>query len=189
VQNTALGAPEKLPFDLRQNRAIKYSSAEDAPSRAAERRALQCQFENGLRLILQADKAPSERERAEEAERRRRALELFTAICSLRRVTMGGANHDEASKTAGALYGCLGADRIARYVASTAMAFFAYGRETSDTRRMGLLEEERRRVEQYLSDPSQSLDVPTGGAVRTWARDAHASTAWKGAPWLLRNDD
>ena len=53
VQNTAFGQPEALPFDLRQKRAIVFSSPEDATERAAERRALQKKFEVALANILQ----------------------------------------------------------------------------------------------------------------------------------------
>ncbi len=52
VQNTAMGPPESLPFDLRQKRAIVYSSAEDAEERAPERRALQGKLEVALRGIV-----------------------------------------------------------------------------------------------------------------------------------------
>lgn len=52
VQNTAFGAPETLPFDLRQKRAIVFSSVEDAEERAPERRALQGKLGMALREIL-----------------------------------------------------------------------------------------------------------------------------------------
>jgi hypothetical protein len=54
VQNTAFGSPESLPFDLRQKRAIVFSSPEDATERATERRALQKTFEVALTGILAA---------------------------------------------------------------------------------------------------------------------------------------
>jgi hypothetical protein len=52
VQNTAFGPPEALPFDLRQKRAVVFSSPEAATERAAERRALQRTFEAALAGIL-----------------------------------------------------------------------------------------------------------------------------------------
>jgi hypothetical protein len=52
VQNAAFGGPEALPFDLRQKRAIVFSSAEDAGERAVERRALQGKLDLALRAIL-----------------------------------------------------------------------------------------------------------------------------------------
>ena len=52
VQNTALGPPEDLPFDLRQKRAIVFSSPVDASDRANERRALQAKLELALREIV-----------------------------------------------------------------------------------------------------------------------------------------
>lgn len=53
VQNTAFGKPEVLPFDLRQKRVLTYESAEDAQSRAPERKALQARLREALLLILQ----------------------------------------------------------------------------------------------------------------------------------------
>ena len=41
VQNLAFGAPEQLPFDLRQKRALTYTSAPQATERASDRRQLQ----------------------------------------------------------------------------------------------------------------------------------------------------
>jgi hypothetical protein len=52
VQNLAFGGPEELPFDLRQKRVLTFSSAEDAPERASERRRLQAQLKDALSLIL-----------------------------------------------------------------------------------------------------------------------------------------
>lgn len=52
VQNTAFGEPELLPFDLRQKRAITYSSPEDATERAPARRGLQRTFETALSAML-----------------------------------------------------------------------------------------------------------------------------------------
>src|SRR6266851_4010698 len=52
VQNVAFGAPEDLPFDLRQKRVLTYSSAEDAPSRVSERRNLQAALREALALVL-----------------------------------------------------------------------------------------------------------------------------------------
>jgi hypothetical protein len=52
VQNTAFGAPELLPFDLRQKRILAYSSPEDATSRSGERQALRAKLREALTLIL-----------------------------------------------------------------------------------------------------------------------------------------
>jgi hypothetical protein len=54
VQNTAFGEPEQLPFDLRQKRAITYSSPEDATERAQARRGLQRTFEAALSTMLKS---------------------------------------------------------------------------------------------------------------------------------------
>lgn len=52
VQNVAFGGPELLPFDLRQKRAIRYSSPADASARASERRALASSLETALHEIF-----------------------------------------------------------------------------------------------------------------------------------------
>jgi hypothetical protein len=52
VQNVAFGDPETLPFDLKQKRAIVYTSPEDATERAQARRGLQKTFETALGGIL-----------------------------------------------------------------------------------------------------------------------------------------
>lgn len=52
VQNVAFGPPEELPFDLRQKRVLTYSSAEDAPERAPERRRLLAELKEALALVL-----------------------------------------------------------------------------------------------------------------------------------------
>jgi hypothetical protein len=54
VMNTAFGGPDLLPFDLRQKRAMLYSSPADAPERAPERRALQGKLKGALTAILKA---------------------------------------------------------------------------------------------------------------------------------------
>jgi hypothetical protein len=59
VQNLAFGGPEDLPFDLRQKRVLTYNSAEDAPSRVTERKALQAALRDALALVLMdADMRP-----------------------------------------------------------------------------------------------------------------------------------
>jgi hypothetical protein len=61
VQNTAFGGPERLPFDLRQKRVLKYESAEHAPERAQARKHLQAAFETALGAIVttpRPDKQP-----------------------------------------------------------------------------------------------------------------------------------
>ncbi|HEY1691038.1 MAG TPA: hypothetical protein VGG39_02685 [Polyangiaceae bacterium] len=112
--------------------------------------------------------------------------ELFTAICSLPTVDSKGSHHGEAYEKAGALYAHLGNDARARYVVSTAVAFFVYGRNTSNRVQMDELEEERKKVEGHLADLSQ-LKIPAAGAVRFWAKrtgpDDHRG------PWLLRETD
>jgi hypothetical protein len=50
VQNLAFGTPEQLPFDLRQKRALTYTSHPDATERASDRRKLQ----SGLRAAVGA---------------------------------------------------------------------------------------------------------------------------------------
>lgn len=52
VQNTALGRPEDLPFDLRQKRTLTYASPEDAEERAPERKRLQVGLREALVTIL-----------------------------------------------------------------------------------------------------------------------------------------
>jgi hypothetical protein len=52
VQNVAFGGPEELPFDLRQKRVLRYTSAEDAPERASARRNLQADLKEALALVL-----------------------------------------------------------------------------------------------------------------------------------------
>ena len=52
MQNLAFGRPEDLPFDLRQKRGVRYTSPEDAPSRADARKGLQAQLKEALALML-----------------------------------------------------------------------------------------------------------------------------------------
>jgi hypothetical protein len=52
VQNTALGGPELLPFDLRQKRVLTYESAEDSAERSPERRRLSGVLQAALTPIL-----------------------------------------------------------------------------------------------------------------------------------------
>jgi hypothetical protein len=52
VMNTAYGAPESLPFDLRTRRVLRYSMTEDAAERAPERRQLEAALEDALRVVL-----------------------------------------------------------------------------------------------------------------------------------------
>lgn len=52
VQNTALGGPEVLPFDLRQKRVLTYASAPDDSDRAPARRALETKLMTALRAIV-----------------------------------------------------------------------------------------------------------------------------------------
>jgi hypothetical protein len=52
IVNTAFGEIEKLPFDLRQRRAIPYSMPDEALERAPERRKLQGMLEHRLREIF-----------------------------------------------------------------------------------------------------------------------------------------
>lgn len=80
VLNTAFGEPEDLPFDLRQKRAITYSSPEDATERAPERRRLAKTLDSALREILQLPPRSVEAEReATRAERERLELEHLRA--------------------------------------------------------------------------------------------------------------
>ncbi len=52
VQNTAFGAPEQLPFDLRQKRTLTFESSEDAGERSPVRRQLMAQFRAALAPII-----------------------------------------------------------------------------------------------------------------------------------------
>jgi hypothetical protein len=54
---SALGGPEDLPFDLRQKRVLKFSSAIDAPERASERRRLQKDLKSSLALVLSVSRS------------------------------------------------------------------------------------------------------------------------------------
>ena len=53
VMNTAFGVPEKLPFDLRQRRAVSYSVAQGSTDKATERRKLSQELERHLRVIIE----------------------------------------------------------------------------------------------------------------------------------------
>jgi len=59
VLNTAFGAPEELPFDLRQKRTLKYSSSADAIERAPQRRELQRHLKDALALVLENPRSQS----------------------------------------------------------------------------------------------------------------------------------
>lgn len=61
VVNTAMGAPEDLPFDLRHRRVAKYASPEDADSRTEGRRQLEGQLRDALKLIIDDGRAERER--------------------------------------------------------------------------------------------------------------------------------
>lgn len=61
VQNAAFGGPELLPFDLRQKRAMVYTSPADAAERATARRALQRDLKGALTRILQARASAQQR--------------------------------------------------------------------------------------------------------------------------------
>lgn len=63
VQNTAMGGPEQLPFDLRQKRVLVFNSPPDATDRATERRALAGKLELALREVVKG--APSQRQSVE----------------------------------------------------------------------------------------------------------------------------
>lgn len=52
VQNVAFGGPEKLPFDLRQKRVLKFDSPLDAVGRADTRRDLQNSMRAALAAVL-----------------------------------------------------------------------------------------------------------------------------------------
>jgi hypothetical protein len=52
VFNNAFGDVEKLPFDLKMRRAIKYTMPEEVQERSVERKELQRQLENALRASL-----------------------------------------------------------------------------------------------------------------------------------------
>jgi hypothetical protein len=54
VQNLAFGAPEELPFDLRQKRVLTYTSAAGAADRASDRRALQASLKAAVGAVLSA---------------------------------------------------------------------------------------------------------------------------------------
>lgn len=60
VINEAFGPVEKLPFDLRGKRTIKYNSPTDAEERASERKVLESTFERAIRAILKEQKRTSE---------------------------------------------------------------------------------------------------------------------------------
>lgn len=59
VLNTAFGAPEELPFDLRHHRCATYESEPTATERAPARKALQRSLKGALALILKAGKPAS----------------------------------------------------------------------------------------------------------------------------------
>jgi hypothetical protein len=59
VQNTALGRPEQLPFDLRQKRVVTYESPENTSERSAVRKKLSAVLQAALTPIL---KMPAEEE-------------------------------------------------------------------------------------------------------------------------------
>lgn len=52
VMNTAFGAPELLPFDLRMKRVITYTMQEVVEERASERKILKSKLEQHLRIII-----------------------------------------------------------------------------------------------------------------------------------------
>lgn len=114
-----------------------------------------------------AKAARDQADRAEAMAHVARSRELFTAITGLPKVDVNGEHFTEAKEMALKLYAHLGADRRARYITSAAMAFFAYGRERSDVVRMKRLEDERRRIEEYLSKPGNVWEMPTDGPCAT----------------------
>lgn len=70
VMNTAYGAPEALPFDLRMRRVVTYEAAEADAERAQARKGLQGSLVQGLRVIFEglAGQMPGQLIRAGEAE-------------------------------------------------------------------------------------------------------------------------
>jgi hypothetical protein len=58
VQNTALGGPEQLPFDLRQKRVLRFTSAPESSDRSSQRRELQRQLKDALTLVLRDGRSP-----------------------------------------------------------------------------------------------------------------------------------
>lgn len=55
VTNTAFGALEHLPFDLRMKRMFQYNSPADAVERAAERKKVEKTFVEAISLIIRDD--------------------------------------------------------------------------------------------------------------------------------------
>jgi hypothetical protein len=135
------------------------------------------------------DKAGEREKAARKSEQDAKARDLFAKICALRPVDTKGSNHAEANRLAAELYAALGTDARGRYITCAAMAFFAYGRDTSNTGRMKQLEGERKDVERHLAAPDDFWHLPQTGSVRDWAAGAHQSEGWKGMPWLLQAGD
>jgi hypothetical protein len=52
VLNTAFGAPEELPFDLKMRRAITYDMPESSADRSTERKLLEAKLEAAMRSAL-----------------------------------------------------------------------------------------------------------------------------------------
>jgi len=52
VMNTAFGALEQLPFDLRMKKIIHYNSPSDAQERGIERKMLASKFEDAIRAVI-----------------------------------------------------------------------------------------------------------------------------------------
>lgn len=59
VMNTAFGAPELLPFDLRMRRVMTYHTPEQSDNRGEARKRLESMLVEALRSILQGQSRPS----------------------------------------------------------------------------------------------------------------------------------
>lgn len=65
VQNTAFGAPEVLPFDLRMKRVLTYHMPETGADRLPERAKLQGKLKSALELILKEIESEDQSSRTE----------------------------------------------------------------------------------------------------------------------------
>jgi hypothetical protein len=111
------------------------------------------------------------------------AFKCYVAICSV--PDKGSDGYDEVRRRCAELFGDLGGDQRASYVATTAYAWYSERDKPYKAVHQQLLTAQED-VQQHLLKPREPWRVPTSGAVYDWARSLEAGVRERVRVWLLK---